>query len=327
MKYIMIVAVAGTAFLGCSQVNKLTGGGDIMTKATDVAEVASDVNDTVGQARECEKLRDMMIAIDEEKAIGGAIAVNIVGNNGGLMVSSDRKNMKHRLHRYLNRVGRNLGSQSDRPSLEWTFGVLDTDAFNAYSAPGGYVFVSRGLLREIENEAQLAGVLAHEIAHITERHALSLYASIKANQCQTALAAEVGASELAASVGFQGALDSSIGFLDLDDVANINILGKLVDELVDYITTTGFSKSDEYAADAKAIELMLNAGYDPEEFKKFIGRIPAEGSMTHPSNDDRQAKLTEWEDQKVSEEDPFLPVPGSSGLRKIRIKTQLRPIK
>ena len=317
----LLVLTAAVGLTACSSIDKLTSG-----DVTKTVEGLEEVNETVGRSRECEKLRDMMVAITEENAIGGAIAVNIVGNNGGLMISSNVKDPRHRLHRYINRVGRNLGSQSDRPTLEWTFGVLDTDDFNAYSTPGGYVFVSRGLLSEIDNEAQLAGVLAHEIAHVTERHALRLYSAIKANQCQTSLAAEVGAKEAAKSLGFEGALDSPIGFIDLDDVANIDILGKLVNDLVDGITTRGFAEDDEYKADARAAELMLAAGYDPSEYKKFLAKIPAAGS-THPTNDTRQARLTQWEEDKIADEDPFVAAPGSSELRKIRIRTQLRPIK
>ena len=315
------VLMAAASLIACSSIDKLTSG-----DVSSTVEGLEEINDTVGQARECEKLRDMTVAIAEENAIGGAIAVNIVGNNGGLMISSNVRDPRHRLHRYLNRVGRNLGSQSDRPTLEWTFGVLDTDEFNAYSTPGGYVFVSRGLLQQIDNEAQLAGVLAHEIAHVTERHALQLYSAIKANQCQTALAAEVGAKEAASSLGFEGALDSPIGFIDLDDVANIDILGKLVNDLVDGITTRGFAAEDEFAADLRASDLMLAAGYDPAEYKKFLAKIPAAGS-THPSNSDRQARLTDWEQEKIADEDPFVATPGSADLRTIRIRTQLKPIK
>ncbi len=323
---IFVVFVGAATLTGCSQMNKLTRGGSLESKAADIRDVAEDVGDKVGRARECEKLRDMIVAFPEERAIGGAIAVNIVGNNGGLYFSKDPRSSRHKLNEYLNKVGRNLGAQSERPHLEWTFGVLDTDEFNAYSTPGGYVFVSRGLLEKVDNEAQLAGVLAHEIAHVTERHALDLYSAIKANQCQTALAAEVGAEEAAAATGFTGVLDSDIGFLDLDSVANLDILGKLVDELVDSLTTRGFAADDEYAADAKAFELMRNAGYDPEEFKKFLAKIPAEGS-THPENAERQARLTEWSQKKRAERDPFSVPIGSKRLRTIPITTQLRPIK
>lgn len=76
------------------------------------------------------------------------------------------------LQRYVNQLGRWLGLQSDRPGLPWTFVVVDESDFNAYSAPGGYVFVTRGLVDRCTDEAELAGILAHEIAHVAYRHHL-----------------------------------------------------------------------------------------------------------------------------------------------------------
>ena len=89
-------------------------------------------------------------------------------------------------------MGRNLAAQSSRPTLEWTFGVLkEPHVFNAASAPGGYVFVTRGLLATVEDEAQLAGVLAHEIAHVNLRHALMRYGEVKVTQCRMAVGVQM----------------------------------------------------------------------------------------------------------------------------------------
>lgn len=76
------------------------------------------------------------------------------------------------LQRYVNRLGRWLSLQSTRPDLPWTFVVVDESEFNAYSAPGGYVFVTRGLIDRCTDEAELAGILAHEIAHVINKHHL-----------------------------------------------------------------------------------------------------------------------------------------------------------
>ena len=76
------------------------------------------------------------------------------------------------LQAYVNRVGRWVAAQTERPDLPWHFGVIDSPAINAFAAPGGYVLVTRGLYEILDNEAQLAGVLGHEISHITGRHAL-----------------------------------------------------------------------------------------------------------------------------------------------------------
>ena len=82
------------------------------------------------------------------------------------------------LQRYVNRVGRWLALHSDRPDLPWTFSVIDTETINAFAMPGGSIIVSSGLIRQLGSEAELAGVLAHEIAHVVKKHQL---AAIQAN--------------------------------------------------------------------------------------------------------------------------------------------------
>ena len=74
------------------------------------------------------------------------------------------------LQAYVNRVGRWVASQTERPDLPWHFGVIDSPAINAFAAPGGYVLITRGALALMESEAELAGVLAHEIAHVDQKH-------------------------------------------------------------------------------------------------------------------------------------------------------------
>src|SRR5439155_20230764 len=101
---------------------------------------------------ECEKVRKIMPAVEEEYAIGGGIALSWISKNGGILIDPGAPSApQNKLERYVNRVGKNLAAQSGRPTLDWTFGVLDSDDFNAYSAPGGYVFVTKGLLKQVEN--------------------------------------------------------------------------------------------------------------------------------------------------------------------------------
>ena len=95
-------------------------------------------------------------------------------------------------------MGKNLASRSTRPTLQWTFGVLDSEVVNAVSAPGGYVFVTRGLLKRVSNEAALAGVLSHEIAHVTRKDAFAIYQKTKVDQCKSLAYAKAGQKEGAA---------------------------------------------------------------------------------------------------------------------------------
>ena len=75
-----------------------------------------------------------------------------------------------KLQAYVNELGQRLASQSERSQLEWHFTVLDSPEVNAFALPGGYVYVTRGIMAYMESEADLAGVIGHEIGHVTARH-------------------------------------------------------------------------------------------------------------------------------------------------------------
>lgn len=269
---------------------------------------------------ECEKLAAPP-SVEEEYALGGAVALNWVQRGGGLLsLDTDEK-----LVRYINVVGKNLGAQSQRPTLRWTFGVLrTTESFNAISAPGGYVFVTLGLLRGVENEAQLAGVLAHEIAHITSKHVLSRYGELKVSQCQRAAAGK-GGMRVVDQLGFDltpkvvddlgGILKSWNGVLDLNH--HVELLSQLADTAVRDIMENGLDKDEEYAADELAVHLLVSAGYDPREYLEFLAKIP-EGRNSfskHPRKVERVKRLVALLDdhKQPSEDFPELPA-GTQGL-------------
>ena len=102
----------------------------------------------------------------EEIALGREITGNLLG--AAPLVKDEA------LQKYVNSVGRWVASQSERPDLPWHFGVIESDDLNAFSAPGGYVMVTKGLYRKMSNEAQLAGVLGHEIGHVVAKHQLKV---------------------------------------------------------------------------------------------------------------------------------------------------------
>ena len=105
-------------------------------------------------------------SLEEEIRIGRQISGNLLG--AVPLVRDDK------LQNYVNLVGNWVALQSGRQDLTWHFGVLDTEAINAFAAPGGYIFVTKGLYRLLNNEAELAGVLGHEIAHVTQKHHLKV---------------------------------------------------------------------------------------------------------------------------------------------------------
>ena len=105
------------------------------------------------------------IGYQEELAIGGAVALEAVARFGGLWENPE-------VEKYVATVGAAVASTSDRPDIPYYFGILNAEEPNGFACPGGYIFLSKGLLRLVQNEAQLAAVLGHEIAHVTKRHAL-----------------------------------------------------------------------------------------------------------------------------------------------------------
>ncbi len=206
--------------------------------------------------------------LEEEVRIGRQIAGNLLG--AVPLVRDDA------LQRYVNLVGNWVAQQSGRNEVTWRFGVLDTEAINAFAAPGGYVFVTKGLYRMLDNEAELAGVLGHEIAHITKKHHLKVLK-------QSTL---IGALGQAAS---QKAQDS-------DQVVQ-NLIGNGAE-----IMARGLDKNAEYEADRVGIVFAARAGYDPWGLPgvlQALAGLPSGDNRTsllyktHPHPADRLAALGE----------------------------------
>jgi predicted Zn-dependent protease len=143
------------------------------------------------------------------------------------------------LQRYVNTVGLWVAQQSDRPDLPWHFGVNDSDHINAFAAPGGFIIVTKGMMRQLRNEAELAGVLGHEIAHVTQKHHLKALR-------KSAVVSLLGEGVAAAS----------------GEGTQAEIVRKLVGPTKE-LYARGLDKSDEYEADRIGTVLAARAGYDP----------------------------------------------------------------
>jgi hypothetical protein len=245
--------------------------------------------------RKCKAIQDAGLAWEEEHAVGGAIAVGVASKNGGLSLaplgSEARPGAQADDQRtlYLAEVGTTLAAFSPRPTISWTFAVLDSDQVNAYSAPGGYVMVTRGLLALVENEAQLAGVLAHELAHVSLQHALHQYKVTKSWQCLMTATKDASVGNL--GLNFSG---TKLEFLDVNKLT-ADAQAKLFNPLVDAIVSKGFAQADEFEADALATDLLVSAGYDVREYEKLLGKLPSTGKVwpNHPEPAARVQKVEE----------------------------------
>lgn len=212
---------------------------------------------------------DDLADIRAEVAFGHEIAARILGRFGRLQNTE--------LTRYLNLVGKGLALHAGRPELEFHFAVLDSSEINAFAAPGGYIFVTRGALLQMTDEAELAAVLAHEIAHVTERH---IVRELKIRSTD----APEGAA-LASMIG---------GMTDPLRVA----LVQMVDKAVEILLVRGYQRQDESDADHIGTTLLALTGYDPSALIRFLDSMSATAGSntvanlgTHPPNSVRTADL------------------------------------
>ena len=167
--------------------------------------------------------------------------------------------------RYVNLVGLTVASASPNPGGNWVFGVLETSEVNAFSGPNGYVFVTRGALLHMQDEAELAGVLAHEISHVCSHDGLT----------------QVKAAEQ------QGAAGRRRCRRGRDP--QVHPFSALVNSGVNVITSEGYSKPQEFAADQHGVVAMVAAGYDPSSYLRFLQGLQSSGGArggqlmgTHP---------------------------------------------
>jgi predicted Zn-dependent protease len=248
MKRIVVLGVAltcATAVPVSGQLGQITKGAGIVRKANEV--------------------RDLQMTDEEEKLLGEAVSERIRERYGVVQDAN--------VHRYISLVGTVLAQGSTRPALPWTFVVLDTDGVNAFAAPGGYVHITRGALALITNEAELAGVLGHEIVHVTEKHTI--------RAIQKSKAVQMGAAET---------LSGSSALME-----------RAVTATYDNIVERGFGRAEENESDEKGVALANKAGYAPNGLVTFLttlkdrnkGSTARRGLFaSHPEMDDRLTRIT-----------------------------------
>ena len=211
------------------------------------------------------------IGPEEEKVIGESVAIEIVGKYGGLVKSPA-------ILQRVNLVGRAVARYSTRPELNWRFAVLDSDSVNAFSAPDGYVFITRGLYELASNYDILAGILGHEITHITERHALKIVARGDFLAGATSLAAQTNSNVRQ--------VDQQLQQFDAG-------VGKIAQTLFE----NGFDPATEYAADQGGRSLATVTGYAPGGLRAMLVQLqrrsgdPHQVFSTHPPLKERIHRL------------------------------------
>ncbi len=155
------------------------------------------------------------------------------------------------LQQYVERIGKKIAAMVNRKAYTYHFKVIDVHQENALALPGGYIYITRGMLAALNSEAELAGVLGHEIAHVTQRHGARQMTKALGAQILTIAAAGVGA---AAGTGVIGPA------ITITQAITANILN-------------GHGRDFEFEADEKGLYYATKAGYDPQEAAKFMRRL------------------------------------------------------
>lgn len=190
----------------------------------------------------------MLMSADEERKIGASEHPKILQEFGGAY--NDPK-----VSGYIAAIGGQLAAASELPDLQFTFTVLNSPIVNAMALPGGYVYITRGLLALAQNEAEIAGVLGHEIGHVVARHT--------AARVSRAQVTQFGLIGLAILGGVAG-LPSGTGQL-AGQLASIHL--------------QGYSREQEFEADMLGVRYLVRAGYDPDAMASFLGQLRAHSSL------------------------------------------------
>ncbi len=256
----------------------ITPGGVRAVDLDDLTDGFKDLEKKLEQGQEkIDKVRGK-VSTEEEIELGG----NLISGLLGAAPLVDNK----ALQRYVNDVGFWIASQSQRSNLPWRFGVIESDGINAFAAPGGYVVITLGLYQLLENEAQLAAVLAHEIAHVVRKHHLTVLRKTMQREFWSGLTVKA-----------------------LDDASHRKKMQKMINAGVQ-LYATGLDREFELDADIRGVVLAARAGYDPYALLDVLTTIdsinPSAEELsvmlsTHPPTGERLAELEKRMDGQLDD--------------------------
>ena len=218
-----------------------------------------------GALKKVQQFKDVEMTDAEEAQLGAEVSQRIRARYGVVQNQA--------VHKYVTLVGTALAQVSSKPGLAWKFIVLDTDAVNAFAAPGGFIHITKGALANLKNESELAGVLGHEIIHVTEKHTI--------RAIQKGKLVQMGADEKLAG--------------------NNALMSKLTDKAYE-VVESGFGRGEELESDEKGIVLANTVGYAPQGMNGFLNMLmdrnkdapPSKNGLfaSHPETKERVDKMT-----------------------------------
>lgn len=208
---------------------------------------------------------------------------------------------------YVNQVGRFVAKNGDYPDRKYMFGILDSDSVNAFACPGGYVLLTKGVIKSAENEAELGAILGHEAAHVGKQHMFKTLKTMNKEQMDKAeadfkarkrpdkhsrarsrITSEENDGLASVAKLMMTASGAGIGVLQAAKAG----MGLLLDK--------GLDKNLEFEADREGVKYAIRAGYEPKALDQFLARLAEQKKkandktvmdVTHPSIPDRRKEI------------------------------------
>jgi len=261
---VILMVIITSVLFSCKSVEVVADAG-----AQIVGVVNQDAADAINTSAKAIGSIAEQINPEQEYYIGRAVAANILDS-----YTIYTENQK--LTAYLNNICAVITINSPRPDIYngYHVALLDSDEINAFATSGGHIFVTRGLVNAAESEDALAGVIAHEVAHIQLKHSIKV---IRINRIPQAIL-----------ITGTSAVNAATGMVGMDTTQLTDLMNELVEKIFQTIVNNGYSQTQEFEADKTALSLMASAGYNPSgliEMLKSLSRVQTAGvgfGKTHP---------------------------------------------
>jgi len=208
---------------------------------------------------------------------------------------------------YVNQVGTYVASYSDAPERRYMFAILKHESVNAFACPGGYILITMGALRQAKNEAELASVLGHEVAHVGKRHMYDALKKMNEKELEDAAKVKVANGPMQEALAFRerpaaevSATGSRIAeYLTGKTAGTLNILAA-AQAGMNLMTGKGLDKTLEFEADQEGVRYAIRAGYEPKAMLVYLKRLESKSEKkvknlekTHPSMADRNKRIVD----------------------------------
>lgn len=272
-KFISLILLA-LSLTSCAELTKIGSQIAVQAGVLTSSQAESLQSVTVAAAKTFED-----ISPEQEYYLGRAVSASLLSKYS---VSAHPQQ-----NRYLNLIGKTLVLSSDKPENygNYHFLLLDSEEVNAFAAPSGFIFITKGMLRLCQNEDDLAAVLAHEISHVQNSHALRAIKTSRITSALTILGTEAAKTAI-----------NNSAFNQLTQQFEGSI-----DDMTQTLTNSGYGRSLESEADKTAVTLLQKSGYNAEGLVRVLTRLKAKSGTahggffaTHPDTDERIAEVSDW---------------------------------